>query len=114
MDFQELNKKINDSEYQYNEQPDDSSGVIGGKEYQKILKSLPKAHGGDRASNLEAIADAIHKRLENIEETLGQDGYSFPAMRGTGIQVEFHKLRGYAEQLRIIADELRRWHGPAS
>ena len=90
MDFQELNKKMNDSEYQYNE-----------------AEATLKAHGGDRARNLEAISNAIHKTLENAEETLEQDGYSFPTRRGTGIQVEFHRLRGYAAQLRIIADELR-------
>ncbi len=52
-----------------------------------------KALGGDRAANLEGIADEI----ERIGGLLMFDGN--PSER--------RKVQGYAEQLRIIANELR-------
>jgi hypothetical protein len=82
MDFYELNKKMNDSEYQCNE-----------------AEMTLKAHGGDRAKNLYGIADEI-------------DSLTGPKSDPTAVfrTPELHKLKGYAEQLRIIADELRSGH----
>jgi hypothetical protein len=78
MDFQELNQKMNDSEYQYN-----------------VLLELGDTSG--RAKNLKGIADGIDNQIEDLEH---QVGANLP---------HFHKLKGYAEQLRLIADELLGW-----
>ena len=50
-----------------------------------------KAHGGDRAANLDGIADAL-------------DGIVAAGDNGLA---KARRLSGYAEQLRIIAAELR-------
>jgi len=54
-----------------------------------------KAHGGDRAKNLEGIADAFESFLKG-----GHDA-------AKTVHETKHRLIGYCEQLRIIADELR-------
>ena len=51
-----------------------------------------KAYDGDRAKNLEGIADWIDE--------------AFPQSMYTETTGRFHELRGYAEQLRIIAKEI--------
>ena len=87
MDFYELNKKMNDSEYQCNE-----------------AEMTLKAHGGDRARNLEGIANEIDKHSDYISDEFKQ--HTLPFILNYA-QLESHRLKGYAEQLRIIADELR-------
>ena len=62
-----------------------------------------KAHGGDRAINLEGIADEIGNQIKNINRWIDNNKY----WRQGSIAQYLHKLKGYAEQLRIIADELR-------
>lgn len=55
-----------------------------------------KAYGGDRAKNLDAMADDIDGMLSTGDQT------------GTALGREsVRKIRGYAEQMRIIADEIR-------
>ena len=62
-----------------------------------------KAHGGDRARNLEGIANQIDKHSNYLSE-LKQHTRPFILDYA---ESESHRLKGYAEQLRIIADELR-------
>jgi hypothetical protein len=59
----------------------------------------PAGHGGDRAKNLKGIADEI-------------DSLTGPKSDPTAVfkTPELHKLKGYAEQLRIIANELGSGH----
>jgi hypothetical protein len=57
-----------------------------------------KACGGDRSKNLEAIADEIYALL----------GGDFEYENGVSLsQRDVHRIKGYTEQLRIIADELK-------
>lgn len=49
-----------------------------------------KAFGGNRSKNLESIADEIDRMLEGL----------WSPEKG-------HKIHGYMEQLRIIAEELK-------
>lgn len=58
-----------------------------------------KARNGDRKKNLEAIADEIDKIIG--------EGAVFASPEGniTLDPQEQHRIKGYMEQLRIIADE---------
>lgn len=58
-----------------------------------------KAHGGDRAANLESIADKIDTMLDVVEDQ---------PRRPINLDAQaVHTIAGYMEQLRIIADEIR-------
>lgn len=50
-----------------------------------------KACGGDRVENLKQIAKELKRMTSNVGEFIPKEG--------------MHKIRGYAEQLLIIADE---------
>jgi hypothetical protein len=90
MDFYELNKIMNDIEYQR------EMVEMNDSEYQyNVLLELGDTSG--RAKNLKGIADGIDNQIEDLEH---QVGANLP---------HFHKLKGYAEQLRLIADELLGW-----
>jgi hypothetical protein len=62
------------------------------------METVIKAHGGNRAKNLEGIAEQIRKMLNTVEGLP-------PAPVGLTAQ-EVHRIDGYCEQLLIIADEL--------
>ena len=85
---------MNDSEYQYSE-----------------AEVTLKSHGGDRARNLEGIADAIDNQIKNLGSELSSPSLpEMPPESRWSMEGNLHKLKGYAEQLRIIADELRSGH----
>lgn len=64
-----------------------------------------KAHNGDRAANLESIADSVNTMTNWVE---GDDPrkHNYPSGINLTAQ-EVHRLNGWMEQLRIIADEWR-------
>ena len=65
-----------------------------------------KAHGGDPAANLDGLADA----LEVIRDCLDNDLFTDAPEKSDAVdkaEYSVHRLKGYAEQLRIIAAELR-------
>ena len=89
MNFYELNKKMNNSEYQCNE-----------------AEVTLKAHGGDRAKNLYGIADAIDNQIKTLNHALNTIPLDADIRGEYYLLGVLHKLKGYANQLRLIADEL--------
>ncbi len=67
-----------------------------------------KAFDGDRAKNLESIAEAIENILDFSRRELNEntDDYENRIVDDDDI----HTIKGYMEQLRIIADEWRKEH----
>lgn len=61
-----------------------------------------KAYGGDRRRNLEEIANEIDRMFPPDSCPTGIEGDE----NIEDLAQRLHKLRGYAEQLRIIAAEL--------
>jgi hypothetical protein len=59
-----------------------------------------KAHNGNRSKNLESIADNITDILDGIPTPGNNGGFVALSLK------EAHQIKGYMEQLRIIADEI--------
>ena len=57
-----------------------------------------KAHNGNRSKNLLSIADKIDSVLDGAQKIVTGDCYLSPK--------DQHTIKGYMEQLRIIADEI--------
>lgn len=73
-------------------------GDQGGEESIRL-----RAFNGDYAKNLESLADEYEKFFKEQEDQTH-------ALAGAYLK-NLHRLKGYSEQLRIIADEIRKTNG---
>ena len=64
------------------------------------MTTVLKAFNGDRAKNLEKLADEFEKYIDNQPDAIEARGYA-------DIR-EYRRMKGYCEQLRIIAKELKK------
>lgn len=66
---------------------------------EKSKSVVIKACGGNRSKNLDGIANALDNIMNNAQKIV--TGYIYLSPE------DVRKITGYAEQLRIIADEIK-------